>query len=48
MNTKEITDMLNGEIGRLQRARALLGGTEPAPKRGPGRPKGSGTRTQAC
>jgi len=39
MNTIEILEMLDGEIGRLERARALLSDGEPAKRRG--RPKGS-------
>ena len=39
MNTNEILEMLDGEIGRLERARAFLSDGEPAKRRG--RPKGS-------
>lgn len=39
MNTNEILEMLDKEIGRLERARALLSDGEPAKRRG--RPKGS-------
>lgn len=39
MNTNEILEMLDGEIGRLERARAFLSEAEPAKRRG--RPKGS-------
>ncbi len=39
MNKNEILEMLDGKIGRLERARALLSDGEPAKRRG--RPKGS-------
>lgn len=44
MGINQILAELDAEIGRLQQAKALLGGE--TVKRGPGRPKGSSSTTK--
>lgn len=49
MDVSRILSEIDAEIARLQQARAALtgiaGSGTVAPRRGPGRPKGSGTKT---